>query len=661
MVRYGFFNSKKLITGDYNRKYNAEDVNNYFKGAVSRDGIYQFVGNQCRVITAGGMDVAVRDGKGQINYHWFEVTSNEILTIRQAHATLNRWTAVIARYDSANRNIYLMTIDGTESERPSKPQIQKTDTLRDICLAYVYVAAGATEITSADIEDAVENIEVCGFVSTLLAGNNGVKKVPQLPMPSISCQGEIYYLIKESKTAGKTYEKGYYYCEPSITEYDYIDFDWTSDTLSNRPSPSTDYVNVLFYANDRNEWYRCVEVSADIYNWQAVVVNEVEELPEPTEYINDQFYIVGNALYKVEKKESYYKWYMFGTGGGGGVGDFAIIRIEYPEGSEVQVTFDGDTFDCPDTSGVWIFGCDTAGMYEISIKNTSAVQMVEITTQGQIENVWISPQVINYALIYYLGNEFANVAGTDEAKYAISTGGWVGITGSRKIGSSSNGTTYCAGFKTNVNINTAGYDSIFIKRTYGYNYVDSNPRGETSVGFYNGFNIQQANGTRYNMFNSTDILKADSQGNNKALLSTTIGSKNINIAFGVGHTTKYSTSESGCTTTKNSNNLYAKSTSDYETGDGSSYVRMYAVGFYKTDDISGLSAYGNNISTILSNATDLFADASALTWMVLNCTGDFMISALSNTNFINAMNTSPNKTILLANEHWNRFIALLSV
>lgn len=658
MVRYGFFNSKKLITGDYDRKYNAEDVNNYFKGAVSRDGIYQFVGNQCKVITAGGMDVAVRDGKGQINYHWFEVTSNEILTIKQAHATLNRWTAVIARYDSANRNIYLMTIDGTESERPSKPQIQRTDTLRDICLAYVYVAAGATEITSADIEDAVENIEVCGFVSTLLAGNNGVKKVHQLPMPSISCQGEIYYLIEESKTAGKTYEKGYYYCEPSITEYDYIDFDWTSDTLSNRPSPSTDYVNVLFYANDRNEWYRCVEVSADIYNWQAVVVNEVEELPEPTEYINDQFYIVGNALYKVEKKESYYKWYMFGTGGGGGVGDFAIIRIEYPEGSEVQVTFDGDTFDCPDTSGVWIFGCDTIGMYEISIKNTSAVQMVEITTQGQIENVWISPQVINYALIYYLGNEFSNVAGTDEERYAISTGGWVGITGSNnyKLGSYTY-IAFCAGFKTNVNINTAGYVGIFIKRTYSFR--DSGNYGKTSVGFYNGFNIQST-GVGYNMFNSTDILKADYSGNNKALLSTTIGSKNINIAFGVGHTFPTS-SEARYTTTKNSNNLYAKATDDNESLDGSSYVQMYAVGFYKTDDISGLSAYGNDISTILSNAASLFADTTALNWMCLNCTGNFMISALSNSNFVNAMNTSPNKSILIANEHWNRFIALLSV
>lgn len=647
MVRYGFFNAKKLITGDYDRKYNAEDVNNYFKGAISRDGIYQFVGNQCRVITAGGMDIAVRDGKGQINYHWFEVTSNEILTIREAHATLNRWTAVIARYDAANRNIYLMTIDGTESERPSKPQIQRTDTLRDICLAYVYVAAGATEITSADIEDAVENIEVCGFVSTLLAGNNGVKKVPQLPIPSISCQGEIYYLIEESKTAGKTYEKGYYYCEPSTTEYDYIDFDWTSDTLSNRPSASADYVNVLFYANDRNEWYRCVEVSENTFEWQSVVVNEVEELPEPTEELNNQFYLIGNSLYKVEKQESNYKWYMFGAGGGGGKGDFAIIRIEYPEGTQVQVTYDGDTIDAPDTSGVWIYGCDVAGIYTVGIKNTSTTKDVEITTAGQVEDVWISPQVINYKLIYYLGNEFVNVAGTDEERYAISTGGWV--TDSQI--SYGGRVTY----KTNLNIDARNFSKAF---NFAKVEITAYPSmGNTYAYSVIGYGINSSN-SKLNNYYLKNALPKSVTTVKAFFLSGNTTMNNVALNNGV-----VSDSDNRIWTSlqsKNANNLYCGVFLSNGSGTGEK-LYFYAIGFAKTDDISGLSDYGRDIATILSNATDLFTDTTALNWMCLNCTGDFMISALSNTNFVNAMNTSPNKSILVANEHWNRFIALLSV
>ena len=640
MVRYGFFNSKKLITGDYDRKYNSEDVNNYFKGAISRDGIYQFVGNQCRVITAGGMDVAVRDGKGQINYHWFEVTSNEILTIRAAHATLNRWTAIIARYDAANRNIYLMTIDGTESEKPSKPQIQRTDTLRDICLAYVYVAAGVTQITSADIEDAVENIEVCGFVSTLLAGNNSVKKVVPLPIPSRSCQGEIYYLIEESKTAGKTYEKGYYYCEPSRTEYAYIDFDWTTDTLSNRPVASAEYLEVLFYANDNTTWYRCVEVSENVYEWQEVVVNEVEELPEPTEELNNQFYMIGNSLYKVEKQESNYKWYIFGAGGGGGKGDFAIIRIGYPEGTQVQVTFDGDTVDAPDTSGVWIYGCDAAGTYTVSIKNTSTSIDVEITTPGQVEDMWIDSQKINYRLIYHMGDEFENVAGTPAEKYALSTGGW------ENIRSTSNWTKI--GYKTKLNIDTSGYNYAG-----AYKYVTNSEYQGSPATYFSGGAGGFGSGGETTPFNT--MFYTQNRTGVKGFVYGPATDVNTNICFCIGAAAK----RGNFSNSKNENNLYCRMANS-----GGSYTHTgttYSVFLYKTDSISGLSVYGSDIATILSNATNLFTDVSALNWMVLNCTGDFMINALSNTNFINAMNTSPNKTILLANEHWARFIALLSI
>ncbi len=659
MVKYGFFNAKKLITGDYDRKYNAEDVNAYFKGAISKDGIYQFVGNQCRVIPAGNMNVAVRDGKGQINYHWFEVTANEVLTIREAHATLNRYTAIVVRYDAANRNIYLLTIDGTESERPSKPQLQKTDTLRDICLAYVYVAAGATEITRDDIEDAVEDIEVCGFVETLLTSKSAVIRVRQLPIPSKSCQGNIYYLIEESKTAGKSYIKGYYYCEPSRTEYDFVDFDWTSDALSNRPVASVDYLDILFFANDNNKWYRCVEVSENTYEWQEVVVNEVEELPEPTEDINNQFYIIGNTLYKVAKQESNYKWYMFGTGSGGGHGDFAIMRIEYPEGTEVQVTFDGDTIDAPDTSGVWIYGCDAAGTYVVGIKNTSATKEVEITTAGQVENVYISPQVVNYALIYYMGNEFAEPT-EEEKKYAIKTGGWEMSV--KRYTSASSYNYFRAFANTKVNIDTNDYQYSIIYGKYQTTFVVS----YRNISYGQGINSQTEDNKEASIINNLFMTRSMHFASSNGTLTSmqafdlnSISTKQNNLIC----IDLYSTSSSSgdrSESNKQSNYLHL-SNPVFNNQSSVSRAQIYMVGFVKTDDISGLSNYGSTISEILSNGSSLFDDTIALNWMVLNCTGDFMISALSNSNFINAMNVSPNKTILTANEHWARFIALLSI
>lgn len=647
MVKYGFFNAKKLITGDYDRKYNADDVNNYFKGAISQDGIYQFVGNQCRVIPAGNMNIYVRDGKGQINYHWFELTSNEILPIREAHATLNRWTAIVARYDAANRNIYLLTIDGNESERPSKPQIQRTDTLRDICLAYVYVAAGTTEITRNDIEDTVEDIEVCGFVETLLKSDSAAVKVRQLPIPSKSCQGNIYYLIEESKTAGKTYVKGYYYCEPSRTEYDFIDFDWTSDTLANRPVASEDYVSILFFANDNNKWYQCVEVSENTHEWQEVTVNEVEELPEPTEELNNQFYIIGNTLYKVAKQESNYKWYMFGTSSGGGHGDFAIIRIEYPEGVEVQVTFDEDTVDAPDTSGVWIYGCDKAGTYVVGIKNSSTTKTVDINAAGQVEELYISPQVINYALIYYLGNEFSEPT-DEEKKYAKKTGGWT----NHELSDRSHGGYY----STNANINNQGYTKVFLRAKrylnansgFAEGHVptasmgDSPNNSATYPPFSNYYFLNQSSFSAYQTINIFSLAN--------------INEKNIQVGVGCGWVKGYSV-YAYPTFSKQSNNLQITAT--YNSYPFITY--FYCMGYAKTDDISGLSNYGSTISEILSNSSALFDDVIALNWMVLNCTGDFMISALANSNFVNSMNASVNKDILIANEHWARFIALLSM
>lgn len=355
-----------------------------------------------------------------------------------------------------------------------------------------------------------------------------------------------------------------------------------------------------------------------------------------------------------------YSYFLGQNGGGGGGGDFALIKIEYPEGQPVTVTFDGDTIEAPDTSGLWMFGCEETGTYTIAITGTTAEVEVEITTQGQIESVWISPQVINYGLIYYLGNEFASPS-ADELRYAISTGGW---SGREEVNNMPSSSYYGKApvFSTQNNINMAGFSKAFVyanvnitrgaKRftigTGAFSWVH-NP-----VGGFTGISYQPTNifihYTTYDSSPQTISTRGYSIGNIS-------GNDNlvVNIAGTVSGT---SASAVATTRTKNSNNLFLQGTVN-----SSAIIAMntYCLGFIKSDDISGLSTYGSTISGILTNATSLFTDTTALNWMVLNCTGDFMISALSNSNFVNAMNVSPNKSILVANEHWNRFIALLSV
>ncbi|MBR1454343.1 MAG: hypothetical protein IJ593_06835, partial [Lachnospiraceae bacterium] len=229
--------------------------------------------------------------------------------ISKSHSRLNRWTAIIIRYDSVNRSIYLLAVDGMPAAKPVKPALTKNDAVREICLAYIYVPAGATNITTTDITDTIEDDELCGFVSTLLhSAQSGVKKVRQLPIPTADCQGEIYYLTQRAETAGETYSKGYYACEPSNYSYNFIEFSYISDSNSNRPLPTIDYVDILFNAIDTNRWYRCVETEQGIYEWQEVTVSSAGVLPTASESTYDRFYLVGIDLYKGNRIGSDYKW-----------------------------------------------------------------------------------------------------------------------------------------------------------------------------------------------------------------------------------------------------------------------------------------------------------------------------------------------------------------
>ena len=308
MVRYGFFNAKKLINGVYDRKYNADDVNAYFKGAISRDGIYQFVGNQCRVYANTNMNVIVKDGKGQIDYHWFEITTNTSITINNAHATLNRYTAIIARYDETNRIIYLTTTDGEVAEKPLKPTPQRGETIREIVLAYVYVKAGVTEITKDDIIDTIEDSAVCGYVSTLLdTSNAGIHKVETLPNPSASNKGSIYY-TEEFVQDGVKYPAGYYICEPTSYSYDFDELAFISDIYANRPDAGKAYLDLMFYASDTEKWYKCIQNEDGTYEWIEVNVNNVEDLPTASADTKGKYYVANGSLYIGTETGLDYKW-----------------------------------------------------------------------------------------------------------------------------------------------------------------------------------------------------------------------------------------------------------------------------------------------------------------------------------------------------------------
>ena len=311
MIKYGFFNSKITATGSYDRRYNADDVNKYFEGAFSADGIFEFVENQCRVIPGGGMNVIVTPGKGMINHHWFTIDSNEKKAVASAHATLNRYTAIAMRYDSNGRNIALVTINGTPAEFPVKPLPVKGETVRDIILAYIYIPAGSTEIVASNITDTIEDGSVCGYVRSLLeSDSSGVISVKALPEANARRLGKIYYLEEE----WNGYEINHY--KVVAGDYRYI-FDtevMVADTLDNRPVATAEYETIRFFATDTNELFRCDRNDDGDWMWYNIVVHITASLPAGSSYTVGKRYLVGNVLYIGIVTPGSYQW--SGIGGG---------------------------------------------------------------------------------------------------------------------------------------------------------------------------------------------------------------------------------------------------------------------------------------------------------------------------------------------------------
>lgn len=166
-ITYGFFNAIKQSDGTYDRVYNADQMSTYFEGLVS-DGVYESVDDAMQVLAGTGMQVQVGAGRAIIDSKWLKNTAAYPLTINAAHVTLNRYTAIVIRLDLSARTISVVTKDGENATAPIKPTMTNSETVKEMCLAYVYVGRGVTAITQANIEDTRPDNNVCGWVTGIV-------------------------------------------------------------------------------------------------------------------------------------------------------------------------------------------------------------------------------------------------------------------------------------------------------------------------------------------------------------------------------------------------------------------------------------------------------------------------------------------------------------
>lgn len=162
MWSYGFFNS---VNGD--RVYNAEQMSRIFEGLIT-DGVYASVGNKLAVQPSSGMAIQIADGRGWFSKHWVDNSTKHLLTLEAADVTLNRYAAICIRVDETKRTAEPYIKYSDYATTPTKPSMIRNDTVKEYCLAYVYIKARATAITAANIEDTRGNNNLCGWVTGLI-------------------------------------------------------------------------------------------------------------------------------------------------------------------------------------------------------------------------------------------------------------------------------------------------------------------------------------------------------------------------------------------------------------------------------------------------------------------------------------------------------------
>ena len=170
MQTSGFFNSEILPDGSYDRTYLAEQFAHYFAQFVS-NGVYATPATQLQVVQSStqNMNILVHPGNGFINGYWYKNDADYSIPIEAASGTKSRYDAIVLRYSLSDRNITLAIKKGAENTtNPVKPSLERNADVYELCLAYVYIVAGAVGITNAEITDTRSNSDLCGFVAGLI-------------------------------------------------------------------------------------------------------------------------------------------------------------------------------------------------------------------------------------------------------------------------------------------------------------------------------------------------------------------------------------------------------------------------------------------------------------------------------------------------------------
>jgi hypothetical protein len=116
------------------------------------------------------MTIQIATGRGWFNKRWVENSTPYTITLEASDVVLSRYAAICVRVDTneSGRTAQPYVKYSEYGSTPSKPTMERSETVNEYCLAYVYIGAGVNEISEINIEDTRGNSELCGWVTGLI-------------------------------------------------------------------------------------------------------------------------------------------------------------------------------------------------------------------------------------------------------------------------------------------------------------------------------------------------------------------------------------------------------------------------------------------------------------------------------------------------------------
>ena len=167
-ITSGFFNAVLDESGNYTPRYDASEFARRFS-LYFTNGVFYGNSGAFQVTAGGGLKLLIAPGACNIKGYEGVNEQAEELTLENADSFYPRYDAICVRLDITNKKIDFHIEKGEASASPAIPGVDKLTrnaNIYDLMLAYVYVGAGATSITNANITDCRGNSAVCGFVAS---------------------------------------------------------------------------------------------------------------------------------------------------------------------------------------------------------------------------------------------------------------------------------------------------------------------------------------------------------------------------------------------------------------------------------------------------------------------------------------------------------------